>query len=107
MADAAAAREPHRLTTYLTELAGEFQSYYTRLQKVHGDTILPQERHRTGDWRATLELAQDGGPALLGRRHRPGDPQRAGAAGRVRPRAMARATDSAAEDPSGTKEDDS
>jgi arginyl-tRNA synthetase len=51
VADAAAAREPHRITTYLTELAGEFQSYYTRLQKVHGDTILPQERHRTGDWR--------------------------------------------------------
>jgi arginyl-tRNA synthetase len=53
VADAAAAREPHRVTTYLTELAGEFQSYYTRLQKVHGDTVLPQERHRTGDWRAT------------------------------------------------------
>jgi arginyl-tRNA synthetase len=53
VADAAAAREPHRLTTYLAELAGEFQSYYTQLQKVHGDTILPQERHRTGDWRAT------------------------------------------------------
>jgi arginyl-tRNA synthetase len=52
VADAAAAREPHRLTTYASELAGEFQSYYTRLQKVHDDTILPQERHRTGDWRA-------------------------------------------------------
>ncbi len=50
--DAAAAREPHRLTTYLADLAGEFQSYYTRLQKVHDDTILPQERHRTGDWQA-------------------------------------------------------
>jgi arginyl-tRNA synthetase len=53
VADAAAAREPHRLTTWLMELAGEFQSYYTQLQKVHGDTILPQERQRTGDWRAT------------------------------------------------------
>jgi arginyl-tRNA synthetase len=52
VADAAAAREPQRLTTYVSELAGEFQSYYTRLQKVHDDTILPQERHRTGDWRA-------------------------------------------------------
>jgi arginyl-tRNA synthetase len=50
VADAAAAREPHRLTTYAADLAGEFQSYYTRLQKVHDDTILPQERHRTGDW---------------------------------------------------------
>ena len=27
VADAAAAREPHRLTTYLMELAGEFQSF--------------------------------------------------------------------------------
>jgi arginyl-tRNA synthetase len=52
VADAAAAREPHRLTTYLHELAGDFQSYYTRLQKVHDDSILPQERHRTGDWHA-------------------------------------------------------
>ena len=41
------------MTTYLHDLAGDFQSYYTRLQKVHGDTVLPQERHRTGDWRAT------------------------------------------------------
>ncbi|MFL6226353.1 MAG: arginine--tRNA ligase [Actinomycetes bacterium] len=32
VADAAAAREPHRVATYLTDLAGEFQSYYTRLQ---------------------------------------------------------------------------
>jgi arginyl-tRNA synthetase len=52
VADAADAREPQRLTTYVSDLAGEFQSYYTRLQKVHDDTILPQERHRTGDWRA-------------------------------------------------------
>ena len=52
VADAAAAREPHRLTTYLHELASDFQSYYTRLQKVHGDTVLPQERQRTGDWHA-------------------------------------------------------
>jgi arginyl-tRNA synthetase len=53
VADAAAAHEPHRLTTFLMDLAGEFQSYYTRLQKVYGDTILPQERHRSAapDWR--------------------------------------------------------
>ena len=55
VADAAAAREPHRLTTFLMDLAGEFQSYYTRLQKVHGDTVLPQERARVGDWRATWD----------------------------------------------------
>jgi arginyl-tRNA synthetase len=53
LADAAAAREPHRLVQYIQELAGEFQSYYTRLQKVHNDSILPQERQRVGDWHAT------------------------------------------------------
>jgi arginyl-tRNA synthetase len=58
--DAAAAREPHRLVNYLGELAQEFQSYYTRLQKVHDDTILPQARHRADpawrerwDWQRT------------------------------------------------------
>jgi arginyl-tRNA synthetase len=55
VADAAAAREPHRLTNYLHDLASDFQSYYTRLQKVHGDTILPQERQRIGDWHATWD----------------------------------------------------
>lgn len=51
VAAAAAAREPHRLVSYAQELAAEFSSYYTRLQKVHGDAILPQERQRVGDWR--------------------------------------------------------
>jgi len=55
VADAAAAREPHRLVGFIIDLAGEFQSYYTRLQKVHDDTILPQERQRVGDWRATWD----------------------------------------------------
>jgi arginyl-tRNA synthetase len=51
--DAAAAREPHRLIIFLSELAGEFQSYYTQLQKVHNDTILPQARHRAqAGWEA-------------------------------------------------------
>jgi arginyl-tRNA synthetase len=58
VADAAAAREPHRVATYVMELAAEFQSYYTRLQKVHGDSILPQERQRQGDWRATWNWRQ-------------------------------------------------
>lgn len=49
--DAAKAYEPHRLVQYVLELVGEFQSYYTRLQKVHGDTILPQQSQRTGHWR--------------------------------------------------------
>lgn len=53
VADAAAAREPHRLVGYIQELASEFQSYYTRLQRVHGDSILPQQSQRVGDWHAT------------------------------------------------------
>jgi arginyl-tRNA synthetase len=53
VADAAAAREPHRLVQFIQELAGEFQSYYTRLQKVHKDSILPQRSQRVGDWHAT------------------------------------------------------
>jgi arginyl-tRNA synthetase len=55
VADAAVAREPHRLVGFIADLAGEFQSYYTRLQKVHGDTILPQERQRVGNWRETWD----------------------------------------------------
>jgi len=55
IADAAAAREPHRLVQYIHELASDFQSYYTRLQKVHGDSILPQQRQRVGDWHATWD----------------------------------------------------
>src|ERR1017187_3436805 len=51
--DAASAREPHRLVQYIQELASDFQSYYTRLQKVHGDSILPQQRQRVGNWRAS------------------------------------------------------
>src|SRR4029079_18302312 len=66
VADAAAAREPHRVTTYLTDLAGEFHSSYTRLQKVHGDPILPQERHRTGDWRATWNWRKTAAPLYCG-----------------------------------------
>jgi arginyl-tRNA synthetase len=55
VSEAAAAREPHRLTAYIHDLAKEFQSYYTRLQTVHGDTILPQRRHQEGPWRDTWD----------------------------------------------------
>jgi arginyl-tRNA synthetase len=55
LADAAAAREPHRLVQYTQELAAAFQSYYTGLQKEHGDSILPQQRQRVGAWHATWE----------------------------------------------------
>ena len=83
VADAAAAREPHRLTTYLTELAGEFQSYYTQLQKVHGDTILPQERQRVGDWRATWNWRKTAARLWWVEAIAPGHAERAGAAGRL------------------------
>jgi arginyl-tRNA synthetase len=41
VADAAMAREPHKIVHYVQELARAFQSYFTRL-KVENDTILPQ-----------------------------------------------------------------
>ena len=53
--DAAVAREPHRLVSFIGDLAGEFQSAYTRLQKVHHDPVLPQEPQRVGDWRVTWD----------------------------------------------------
>jgi arginyl-tRNA synthetase len=98
VADAAAAREPHRLTTYLTELAGEFHSYYTRLQKVHNDSILPQERQRTGAWRETWNWRKTA--ARLYWADAVGQVTRNALAllGVAAPESMARATDSAAED---------
>ena len=107
VADAAAAREPHRLTTYLTDLAGEFQSYYTRLQKVHGDTVLPQERHRTGDWRGTWNWRKTAARLYWVDAVAQVTRNALALLGVSAPDAMARATDPAAEDPSATKEDDS
>jgi arginyl-tRNA synthetase len=107
VADAAAAREPHRVTTYLTDLAGEFQSYYTRLQKVHGDTVLPQERHRTGDWRATWNWRKTAARLYWVDAIAQVTRNALALLGVSAPEAMARATDPAAEDPSATKEDDS
>jgi arginyl-tRNA synthetase len=107
VADAAAAREPHRLTTYLTDLAGEFQSYYTRLQKVHGDTVLPQERHRTGDWRGRWNWRKTAARLYWVDAVAQVTRNALALLGVSAPDAMARATDSAAEDPSATKEDDS
>jgi arginyl-tRNA synthetase len=100
VADAAAAREPHRLTTWLTELAGEFQSYYTRLQKVHGDTILPQERHRAaGDWRAQWNWRKTAARLYWVDAIAQVTRNALGLLGVSAPERMARATDSAAEDP--------
>jgi len=108
VADAAAAREPHRLTTYLTELAGEFQSYYTRLQKVHGDTILPQERHRTAaDWRGQWNWRKTAARLYWVDAIAQVTRNALALLGLSAPERMAKATDSAAEDPSVTKEDDS
>jgi arginyl-tRNA synthetase len=39
LAEAAASREPHKMVFYVTELANDFQSYFTRLKT---DPILPQ-----------------------------------------------------------------
>jgi arginyl-tRNA synthetase len=51
LADAARGREPHKIVGYLTNLAQNFQSYYTRL-KNENDTILPREGQRKdGSWR--------------------------------------------------------
>jgi len=56
VSEAAAAREPHRVVSYLNTLAQTFQSYYTRLKK-EGDTILPRSGERAdGSWRT-----RDGG----------------------------------------------
>jgi arginyl-tRNA synthetase len=107
VADAAAAREPHRLTTYLTELAGEFQSYYTRLQKIHGDTILPQERHRTGDWRGQWNWRKTAARLYWVDAIAQVTRNALALLGVSAPDSMARAPDSATEDPSATKEDDS
>jgi arginyl-tRNA synthetase len=107
VADAAAAREPHRVTTYLTDLAAEFQSYYTRLQKVYGDTVLPQERHRTGDWRATWNWRKTAARLYWVDAIAQVTRNALALLGVSAPEAMARATDSTPEDPSVTKEDDS
>jgi len=72
------------LTTYLLELAGEFQSYYTRLQKVNGDTILPP---RNGSGPATgdpWDWQQDRGHAWPWVGPSPGHEERASPAGRQR-----------------------
>jgi arginyl-tRNA synthetase len=107
VSDAAAAREPHRLTTYLTELAGEFHSYYTRLQKVHNDSILPQERQRTGNWRETWNWRKTAARLYWADAIAQVTRNALALLGVAAPDAMARATDSATEDPSVTKEDDS
>lgn len=47
--EAAAAREPHRVVTFLQELARAFQSYYTRLRR-ESDPVLPPRDQRGPGW---------------------------------------------------------
>lgn len=48
LAEAAEAREPHRIIFFLQELSKAFQSYFTRL-KGEGDTILPRDAEMRED----------------------------------------------------------
>ena len=85
VADAAAAREPHRADDLPDRAGGRVPELLhppaEGARRHHPAPGAPPDGRLAGD----LELAQDGGPAVLGRRHRPGDAQRAGAAGRLRP----------------------
>jgi len=47
--EAAEAREPHRIVTFLQELARAFQSYYTRLRR-EDDPVLPPRDQRGEGW---------------------------------------------------------
>lgn len=50
--EAAHTRSPHRLVFFVQELAQAFASYFTRMQKVHGEPVLPQKgwRETHPDW---------------------------------------------------------
>ncbi len=49
VAEAAEAREPHRVVAWLHDLARAFQSYYTRLRREE-DTVLPPASQRGEGW---------------------------------------------------------
>jgi arginyl-tRNA synthetase len=56
LAEAARAREPHRIVFYVQELARDFQSYFTRL-KGESDPILPPDSVRaSGGWEQSWDL---------------------------------------------------
>ena len=55
VAEAAAAREPHRIVTFLHDLARAFQSYYTRLRR-DNDTVLPPASQRDAGWEERWDL---------------------------------------------------
>jgi arginyl-tRNA synthetase len=56
LAEAARAREPHRIVSYVQELARDFQSYFTRL-KGESDPILPPDSVRAAaGWERSWDL---------------------------------------------------
>ncbi|HTB78499.1 MAG TPA: arginine--tRNA ligase [Polyangiaceae bacterium] len=56
LADAARAKEPHRIVFYVQELARDFQSYFTRL-KGESDPILPPDSVRAAPgWEGSWDL---------------------------------------------------
>jgi arginyl-tRNA synthetase len=56
LAEAARAREPHRIVFYVQELARDFQSYFTRL-KGESDPILPPDSVRAVDgWERSWDM---------------------------------------------------
>jgi arginyl-tRNA synthetase len=58
VAEAARAREPHRIVFYVQELARDFQSYYTRL-KAESDPILPPKSVREkGGWESSWDFGK-------------------------------------------------
>ena len=58
LAEAARAREPHRIVFYVQELARDFQSYFTRL-KGESDPILPPDSvRRAAGWEQTWDLGK-------------------------------------------------
>ena len=58
LAEAARAREPHRIVFYVQELARDFQSYFTRL-KGESDPVLPPDSVRAvAGWEQTWDLGK-------------------------------------------------
>ena len=64
LADAARAREPHKLVYFVQEVAQAFQSYYTRLGRTLDDPILPKKSTRVGDWRVAWDWERTGARLL-------------------------------------------
>lgn len=55
VSEAAQAREPHRIVTWLHDLSRAFQSYYTRLRR-DNDTVLPPASQRDAGWQQRWDM---------------------------------------------------